>query len=128
MCRLLPDLGYIPRGFGSLPSAPIPQNMGKKESRRTLRMRGIVPLNSGNPFYGERILRGGTVRAGRDRKHRNMKMCPAETTSSSQTLPNVYAALATFPLRDQTMVALGLNTGLRVTELLSLYKGWQYRR
>lgn len=35
-------------------------------------------------------------------------------------LPKVYAALAEFPLRDQTLVTLGLNTGFRVTELLSL--------
>lgn len=35
-------------------------------------------------------------------------------------LPKVYAALAEFPLRDQVLITLGLNTGFRVTELLSL--------
>lgn len=35
-------------------------------------------------------------------------------------LPAVYAALAEFPLRDQALIALGLNTGFRITELLSL--------
>ena len=38
-------------------------------------------------------------------------------------LPKVYAALADFPLRDQALVTLGLNTGFRVTELLSLNVG-----
>lgn len=35
-------------------------------------------------------------------------------------LPKVYAALSEFPLRDQVLITLGLNTGFRVTELLSL--------
>lgn len=38
-------------------------------------------------------------------------------------LPKVYAALAEFPLRDQVLITLGLNTGFRVTELLSLNVG-----
>lgn len=38
-------------------------------------------------------------------------------------LPRVYAALAGFPLRDQALVTLGLNTGFRISELLSLNVG-----
>lgn len=37
--------------------------------------------------------------------------------------PRVLAALATFPLRDQAVFILGLNTGFRATELLSLNVG-----
>ena len=38
-------------------------------------------------------------------------------------LPRVYAALGTFPVRDQVLVTFGLNTGFRITELLSLNVG-----
>ncbi len=38
-------------------------------------------------------------------------------------LPKVYAALAAFPLRDQALVTLGLNSGFRISELLSLNVG-----
>ncbi|MDB6167121.1 MAG: hypothetical protein JWQ83_2261 [Lacunisphaera sp.] len=38
-------------------------------------------------------------------------------------LPKVYAALAEFPLRDQVLLTLGLNTGFRASELLSLNVG-----
>src|ERR1035437_6793530 len=37
--------------------------------------------------------------------------------------PRVSASLAEFPLRDQALIALGLNTGFRITELLSLSIG-----
>jgi integrase len=35
-------------------------------------------------------------------------------------LPQVYAVLPGFSARDQTLVTLGLNTGFRISELLSL--------
>ena len=38
-------------------------------------------------------------------------------------LPKVYAVLDKFPPRDQALVTLGLNTGFRITELLSLDVG-----
>ncbi len=38
-------------------------------------------------------------------------------------LPKVYAPLAAFPLRDQALVTLGLNSGFRISELLSLNVG-----
>jgi len=37
--------------------------------------------------------------------------------------PRVSASLAEFPLRDQALITLGLNTGFRITELLSLNIG-----
>jgi site-specific recombinase XerD len=37
--------------------------------------------------------------------------------------PGVHAALANFGLRDQALITLGLNTGFRITELLSLNVG-----
>jgi len=37
--------------------------------------------------------------------------------------PLVIAALEEFSLRDQTLVILGLNTGFRITEILSLTVG-----
>ena len=41
---------------------------------------------SNDPFYGERILRGGR-RRGRDGRRWNIKMCPAENPSSPQNYP-----------------------------------------
>ena len=37
--------------------------------------------------------------------------------------PRVSASLAEFPLRDQALITLGLNTGFRITEILSLTIG-----
>jgi len=51
------------------------------------------------------------------------KNVPGRKPILSPELPRVYAALANFPLRDQTLVTLGLNTGFRITELLSLNVG-----
>ena len=44
--------------------------------------------------------------------------------------PLVRAALAEFPLRDQALITLGLNTGFRISELLSLTVGqaWEAGR
>lgn len=44
--------------------------------------------------------------------------------------PRVSASLAEFPLRDQALIELGLNTGFRITELLSLTIGqiWEAGR
>ena len=48
---------------------------------------------------------------------------PGRNPILTSELPRVYAALATFPLRDQTLITLGLNTGFRITDLLSLNVG-----
>ena len=44
--------------------------------------------------------------------------------------PRVFSALTTFSLRDQAAVVLGMNTGFRATELLSLNVGdvWENGR
>lgn len=66
----------------------------------------------------------GRVRQGPERpaalEQRNV---PGRNPILPPELPQVYEALAAFPLRDQTLVTLGLNTGFRVTELLSLDVG-----
>lgn len=48
---------------------------------------------------------------------------PGRKSILESELSKVYAALAEFPLRDQVLLTLGLNTGFRVTELLSLNMG-----
>jgi integrase len=50
-------------------------------------------------------------------------MVPGRKPLLESELPRVYAALANFPLRDRTLVTLGLNTGFRIKELLSLNVG-----
>ena len=60
-------------------------------------------------FAGRLAARGGKWQAGPEaREHRNV---PGRKPILESELPRVYEALATFPLRDQTLVTLGLDSG-----------------
>lgn len=48
---------------------------------------------------------------------------PGATALTETELPLIHAALARSPLRDETLVTLGLHTGFRVNELLALDVG-----
>jgi len=126
--RSLPERGNGRVGRAQLLESSVTESSPLRPAHfRKTRGRGKWE-NLKNPFYQERILRevrGEVVRDGAERGRRcgNTKCMSGRNALPTSELPRVYEALGHFPLRDQTLVTLGLNTGFRVTELLSLNVG-----